>query len=117
MGPTGSCVVRLWPDELVVEGALTLGEGVETTLAAATRLIWRGQYLRPAWAAGNANNMASFPVLPGIEFLIILVDHDENGAGERASEQCDVRWAAAGRETQRLMPEIAGEDFNDLVRP
>ena len=117
LGPTGGCTVRLWAAELVVEGVLVLGEGVETTLAAATRLIWRGNYLRPAWAAGNANNMAAFPVLPGIESLIILVDHDENGAGERASEACEVRWLAAGRETQRLMPQIAGEDFNDLVRP
>ena len=60
--------------------------------------------------------MASLPVLPGIEFLIILVDHDENGAGERA-EHATCGGLAAGRETQRLMPEIAGEDFNDLVRP
>ena len=59
-GPTSS-----WSKAL-----LLLGEGVETTLAAATRLIWRGQYLRPAWAAGNANNMASLPVLPGIKSLI-----------------------------------------------
>jgi hypothetical protein len=116
LGPTGGCVIELWPRELVVEGVLVLGEGVETTLAAATRLIWRGQYLRPAWASGSSGGMAGFPVLPGVESIILLVDHDENRAGELASEQCEVRWLAAGRETQRLMPEGVGEDFNDLVR-
>jgi len=115
LGPTGGCAIRLWPDEQV-EHVLVLGEGVETTLAAATRIIWNGEYLRPAWAAGNSNNMATFPALPNVESLVILVDHDENGAGERASEQCDIRWAMAGRQTQRLMPELTG-DFNDLVKP
>jgi hypothetical protein len=31
------CVIRLWPDDMVELG-LVLGEGVETTLAAATRI-------------------------------------------------------------------------------
>ena len=43
-----------------------LGEGVETTLAAATRIEHRGTLLQPAWAAGSAGNMAKFPVLTGI---------------------------------------------------
>jgi hypothetical protein len=118
LGPTGGCVIELWPRELVVEGALVvLGEGVETTLAAATRLTWRGHYLRPAWASGSAGGMAGFPVIACVESIILLVDHDDNRTGELASEQCEVRWLAAGRETQRLMPEGVGEDFNDLVRP
>jgi hypothetical protein len=116
LGPTGECVIRLWPDD-TIESALVLGEGVETVLCAATRLLFRGAYLRPAWAAGNAGNMAAFPVLKGISSITLLVDNDESGAGERASEQCDVRWAAAGRETLRLMPQGLGHDFNDMVRP
>jgi len=60
--------------------------------------------------------MASFPVLPGVESLILLVDNDASAAGERASAEADVRWAEASRETARLMPETTGADFNDLVR-
>ena len=35
MGPMAGCVIRLWPQ---VGNRLIVGEGVETTLAAATRL-------------------------------------------------------------------------------
>ena len=37
LGPTAGCVIRLWPDDAVEQG-LVLGEGVETSLAAATRI-------------------------------------------------------------------------------
>ena len=40
--------------------------------------------------------MSNFPVLDGIAALTLLVDNDERGAGERASEICDIRWLAAG---------------------
>ena len=87
LGPNAGCVIRLWPDD-AVELGLVLGEGVETTLSAATRIIHKGTYLRPAWAAGSTANMASLPALPGVESLTLLVDHDENAAGERAADQC-----------------------------
>ena len=32
--------------------------------------------MRPAWAVGCAGNLEGFPILPGIEVLTILVDHD-----------------------------------------
>jgi putative DNA primase/helicase len=115
LGPTSGCVIRLWPDDSVELG-LVLGEGVETVLAAATRITHQGAYLRPAWAAGSSSNMAAFPPLAGVEALTLLVDHDDNGAGERAAEQCARHWRSAGRQVIRLMPGAAG-DFNDLVRP
>src|SRR5262245_55474894 len=40
-------VVKLWPLGL----QLAVGEGLETTLAAATRVVYRGAFLQPAWAA------------------------------------------------------------------
>ena len=43
-GPAG--VVKLWP----AGKQLVIGEGLETMLAAATRLPYRGAPLRPAWA-------------------------------------------------------------------
>jgi len=44
LGPSG--VVQLWP----AGNRLVIGEGLETTLAAATRLPYRDAPLRPAWA-------------------------------------------------------------------
>jgi hypothetical protein len=114
LGPSGGCVVRLWSDEAVTT-SLILGEGIETTLVAATRLDHRGTLLIPAWAACSAGAMAKFPVLPGIEVLTLLVDHDKSGAGQRAALEASGRWTMAGREVHRLMPPIEGEDFNDFV--
>jgi putative DNA primase/helicase len=114
LGPNGGCVVRLWPDEEVERG-LVIGEGIETTLAAATRIQHRGTRLTPAWATGDAGHLENFPILPGIEALTILVDHDENGRGQRAAAECARRWTAAGRELTQLIPRIPGKDFADLV--
>jgi hypothetical protein len=50
-----------------------------------------------------------------VERLIILVDHDLNGAGQNAAIRCAERWSRAGREAVRLMPDKPGTDFNDLV--
>ncbi len=52
-GPVAGCVVRIWADEDVTTG-LVLGEGIETTLAAATTIDHRGTRLTPAWASGSA---------------------------------------------------------------
>jgi phage/plasmid primase-like uncharacterized protein len=115
LGPTGECLIRLWPNDAISEG-LVIGEGVETVLAAATRITHKGTLLQPAWACGSAGNLANFPVLAGIETITILVDHDENGVGERKAAQCAQRWREAGREVIQLMPRDVGADFNDMVR-
>jgi hypothetical protein len=114
LGPVAGCVIRLWPDAEVGQG-LAIGEGVETVLYA-SRITHRGTLLRPAWAVGGAGNLAKFPVLAGIEALTILVDNDENGAGQRAAGKCAHRWRDAGHEVIRLMPGDVGLDFNDLVQ-
>jgi phage/plasmid primase-like uncharacterized protein len=114
LGPTTECVIRLWPDD-AVEAGLVLGEGVETTLAAATRIAHRGTLLQPAWAAGSAGGMARFPVLPGVQALTLLVDNDESRAGQRAADECAARWEAADREVTLLEPNVSSADFNDLV--
>jgi phage/plasmid primase-like uncharacterized protein len=116
LGPHKGCVIRLWPDEDITQG-LVIGEGVETTLAAATRIEHRGTLLSPAWATGSAGNMATFPVLVGVEALTLLVDNDASGTGQKAAEQCAQRWCAAECEVIRLMPGDLGADFNDLVAP
>jgi Toprim domain len=108
LGPNANCVIRLWPDDAVERGLL-IGEGIETTLAAATRIQLRGTLLRPAWATGDAGHLEKFPVLPGVEALTVLVDHDENGRGQRAATDCVRRWTAAGREVTQLIPRIPAD--------
>ena len=113
MGPMAGCVIRLWPQ---VGKRLVVGEGVETTLAAATRVTHRDVPLQPAWAAGSAGNMRRLPVIDGVEHLILLVDNDISGTGQAAAEECARRWSAAGRKVTRLIPKKSQTDFNDLVR-
>jgi phage/plasmid primase-like uncharacterized protein len=114
IGPTAGCVIRLWPDEDVTAGVV-IGEGVETTLAAATRCRYGPTLLQPAWATGSASNMEHFPVLPGIDCLTILVDNDASGTGQRAAETCAQAWLAADKEVVRILPDGVGLDFNDLI--
>jgi hypothetical protein len=115
LGPMRGCVFRLWPDDAVTTG-LVIGEGVETVLAAATRMHYRGTLLQPAWACGGAGNLAEFPVLAGVEALTILVDHDASGTGQNAAKACMRRWLEAKREAVRLTPDKVGTDFNDIIR-
>jgi hypothetical protein len=119
LGPTAGCVIRLWPDEAVERG-LVLGEGPETVLAAATRILHRGTLLQPAWAAGGSGNVKKLPVLSGIEALTLLVyndlpDQHDRRAGQDAAAKCAARWSAAGREVIRLTPKKVDTDFNDVV--
>jgi putative DNA primase/helicase len=112
-------VIRLWPDQEVTLG-LVVGEGVETCLAAAL------ESLTPVWATISAGNLAAFPVLPGIEALTILADHDKPNlktgkrAGRAAALELIRRYTEAGFDPKRdikvIYPPIEGEDVNDLVR-
>jgi DNA polymerase len=103
--------VKLWP----AGTQLVVGEGIETVLAAATRIPYRDAPLQPAWSTLSAGLLERLPVLPGVERLIILVDHDP--AGKSAALTCTGRWQRAGRTVIRLTPKRAGADFNDLVMP
>jgi hypothetical protein len=102
--------IKLWPATTV----LYLGEGIETVLAAATRLPYRdGSLMRPAWAAGFTGGIAKFPVLPTVRELRLLLDHDSEG--EACAVPCRDRWEATGRKVTRLRPPQPGFDFNDVV--
>jgi hypothetical protein len=102
-------VVKLWP----AGTQLVIGEGLETVLAAATRLPYAEAPLTPAWAALSSQKLQALPVIPGVERLILLVDHDN--AGLTAASICAERWTRAGRTVIRLTPRRAGADFNDLI--
>jgi hypothetical protein len=113
LGRVAGCAVKLDTDENV-ELSLSIGEGIETMIAA------RMRGLRPAWALGSAGALKNFPLLNGVECLSIIVDHDlpdKNGrqAGQEAAVECSQRWTAAGREVRRIVPRRQGADMADLV--
>jgi DNA polymerase I-like protein with 3'-5' exonuclease and polymerase domains len=97
--------IKLWP----ADDKLYAGEGIETVLAAATRL-----QMRPAWALASTSYLANLPVVSGIAELNILVDRDVHG--ETAAAACHQTWKNAGRRVRRLRTKDTGlNDFNDLI--
>jgi phage/plasmid primase-like uncharacterized protein len=98
-------VIRLWPDDCVTQG-LAIAEGIESALAAAHGFT-------PVWAAIDAGNLSLFPVLKGIDALMVIADHDATGLA--AARRCAQRWADAGREARIAIPPTAGQDAADLV--
>jgi hypothetical protein len=107
-------VIRLWPDDAVTCGLL-IAEGIETALTAA---IGFGL----AWSCIDAGNLGALPVLPGIEALTIVADHDPPNprtgkrAGEEAACECARRWVAAGCEVRVWRAPEPGNDFNDFAK-
>jgi DNA polymerase len=104
-------VVKLWqPGKQLI-----IGEGLETVLAAATRIPFHGAPLTPAWAALSSKKLAALPVIPGVERLILLIDNDSNREGQQAAAQVAACWRTAGHTVVPLMPGTPDTDFNDLV--
>lgn len=99
-------VIRLWPDDAVTM-ALGIAEGIETALS-------MSHAFTPIWSCIDASNLASFPVLEGIQSLLIGADHDD--AGLKAARECATRWAMAGKEVRIIEPDIHRSDINDLAR-
>lgn len=119
LGGKAGGAIKLWSDAAVTH-CLVVGEGLESTAAAATKIEHKGALLRPAWALIDSGNLKYFPVLPEIEHLTILVDNDhpdEHGrrAGPAAADECTRSWLAAGRDVDQLIPRVIGADFNDLT--
>ena len=114
LGPTGGCVIRLWPDEAVEQG-LVIGEGLKP--------LGRGDPHRASRnfaAAGMGRGLLRHPrKLPGSERHRVP-DHPRStttrsGTGQRAAETCAQRWKNAGRQVIRLVPYKPGSDFADIA--
>jgi putative DNA primase/helicase len=86
---------------------LTIGEGVETVLAA------REAGHRPAWALGSSGAIRSFPVLQKLSELTLIQDNDP--AGKASVGACAKRYLEARRPVNIVKPTI-GNDFNDAWR-
>ena len=83
--------------------SLSIGEGVETALAA------RQLGLAPVWAMGSVGMVSKFPLIDDVTTLRILGETGE--ASAQAIRLCGNRWSRAGRQVAIIMPTI-GDDLN-----
>jgi hypothetical protein len=95
--------VMLWPAAC----ELTIAEGVKTALGA----VAISAVASPVWALGPRNSIAGFPLLPAVNALNILVDHDAEVSD--GTKTCARRWNSAGRRVRLLRTDLV-KDFNDL---
>jgi putative DNA primase/helicase len=84
--------------------ALTIGEGVETVLAA------HAAGFTPAWALGSSGAVRAFPVLRKLRELTILQENDPTS--RRDVKTCSRRYLQVRRPVNIVEPKI-GNDFND----
>jgi hypothetical protein len=103
LGIVRRAAVQLEP---AAEGKLTIGEGVETCLAAMQLGVGA------AWAVGSAGNISFFPTIDGISELTILGETGE--ASARAVKICGRRWRRASRRVFVSRSEV-GSDHNDIL--
>ena len=108
LGRVRGAAIKLDADGEVCEG-LHIGEGLETCMAA------RSLGFKPVWAVGSASAIRTFPVLPGIGALSILLETDDQGANAHAARACATRWLESSREVLAIMPLLMG-DMNDVAR-
>jgi putative DNA primase/helicase len=107
LGPVKGGAVRLAPAGKL----LMVSEGIETGAAVMTATG------SPVWAALSTSGMMSLvlPPLPLAATVIILADHDTNGAGERAAHVAATRWFAEGRRVRIALPQTSGTDWADVL--
>jgi hypothetical protein len=106
LGVAAGAAVKLDADRRVTNH-LHVGEGVESCMSA------QQMDLKPTWALGSSNAVAAFPVLDGIETLMILAEEDESS--DRATEICGTRWYDADR-TVSIIRSTHGNDLNDALQ-
>ena len=108
LGPVGGCAIKVTCDEDVLF-RLGVAEGLESAMSA--NALGQG----PSWALGSAGAIRNLPVLPGIETLALIAEHDR--ANEEAREVCAARWYDAAREVLIVEPaNHACKDLNDVLR-
>jgi putative DNA primase/helicase len=103
LGPCRGGAVRLGE----AGGALMVGEGIETCLAAMQATG------NAAWAALSTSGLRSLDLPRDVRDVIVLADGDE--PGEAAAQDCARRWKREGRRVRIARPP-QGMDFNDLLK-
>jgi hypothetical protein len=88
---------------------LAVAEGVESTLSAMQILGL------PGWSTVSAGGLGTAELPPAVRRIVIAVDYDRGGAGQRNAAVAMRRWRTEGRTVRALLPKVIGADFNDLV--
>jgi hypothetical protein len=113
----GVGVIRLLEGTGNAARALCLGEGIETALSFMQIPEAKGATI---WAGITSGNMARLPALDAFDSIMVAVDIESAGAGEKASRALATRWAHAGKRVLLLTPILpSGKnkfDLNDVVR-
>jgi hypothetical protein len=109
-GPVSGGAIKLSPDD-DVESCLGVGEGIETALSLREHPAFASI---PVWSLVSKGGFETFPVLPGLEGLVIAVDNDP--AGIKAAGALADRYEAAGVAVTMVKAPAEGADLNDLVR-
>jgi hypothetical protein len=107
-GPVGGGAVRF--AGRCADRCLAIGEGLETTLSA---MELSG---RPGWAALSWIGLLKLLLPAEAQDIMIFVDRDRDGCGERAARRVAGRWVGEGRKVQLVIPDQPGTDANDLLR-
>jgi hypothetical protein len=108
LGPISGGAIKLTPDEDITI-ALGIAEGIETALSMQRLPEWLGS---PVWSVISAGGISKFPLLAGIETLVVAADNDR--AGESATLEVVERWKE--RETLVLEADDDGADLNDILQ-
>jgi hypothetical protein len=106
LGPLKGAAVRLAP----AGPTLLVGEGLETVLSGMQETGL------PGWAAFSAGNLVDLILPPEVLEVVILVDHDRNGVGQRKADAAARRFHAEGRRVRLALPPVPDTDFNDILR-
>ena len=107
LGSTRGGAVRLV--EAAPESGLLVGEGVETTAAAARIAGWQGA----VWVALGTSGFEGLVVPDAIRHVVVAADRDESGAGQRRAAALARRLDVDGRRVEIVLPDAACGDFAD----
>lgn len=92
-----------------IDKTLALAEGIETALSyyIATNI--------PVWSTINSHGLEKVIIPHNVINIIILVDNDKSGCGQKAGIILSKRLVNDGKKVKRIMPPTPGFDFNDLL--
>lgn len=99
----GGCVRLMAPKN----GVIGLGEGIESTLSGS---ILTGI---PGWSALTAGGIERAILPMDIKKVVIFADRDP--AGLKAAASACERFRKEGRECEIIVPNVWGQDFNDVL--
>jgi hypothetical protein len=107
VSPVGGGV---WFGEIDPEREFIVAEGLESTLSA-MRLIG----VEAGCAALSELGIRNLILPPSARRICIFADNDEAGQSLSAAREAYRRWRDEGREVRVILPNIVGEDANDVL--